>query len=160
MSEEKNEEKDEKKEKKEKKNKKEKKKEKKEKREKEKKEKESSSNEDKDSDKDSEKKEKKNKDKDKDKDKEATGEGKTYNINDIAERAEVNAREVRSFFDTMKRRLEKMKVGSQVRIQGICSFIKVETKPRKSRNPRTGASVEVPAKKKIKIRISNNLKNL
>lgn len=101
--------------------------------------------------------------KEKKKEKSSDGEkskGKTFNVTDIAEKADIESREIKAFFDAFRRKLEKMKVGSQIRLPGICNFMKVETKPRKSRNPRTGEQVDVPAKKKIKVRISNNLKNL
>ena len=98
--------------------------------------------------------------KSKKKDKEEKLKGKTFNANDIAEKADIEPREIKAFFDAFRRKLEKMKVGSQIRLPGICNFMKIETKPRKSRNPRTGEEVDVPAKKKIKVRVSNNLKNL
>lgn len=122
--------------------------------------------------KDKEKKDKKSKKKDKDEEKSKKKDKKSkkkdkkekkikiYSITDIADKADVDSREIKAFFDQFRRRLEKMKVGSKIRFQGICIFEKVETKPRKSRNPRTGDSVDVPAKKKIKTRISPNLKNL
>lgn len=86
--------------------------------------------------------------------------GKTFNASDIAEKADIDSREIKAFFEVFRRKLEKMKIGSQIRLPGICNFLKVETKPRESRNPRTGEKVQVPAKKKIKVRISGNLKNL
>lgn len=87
-------------------------------------------------------------------------EGTNYSITDICENAEVDPTEIKAFFDAFRRKLQKMSVGSQIRIQSLANFSKVKTKPRKSRNPRTGESVDVPAKKKIKIKPSASLKNL
>jgi len=86
--------------------------------------------------------------------------GRTYSVQDIADKADVGIREIKGFFDAFRRRLEKMKVGSRIRLPGICNFEKIETKARKSRNPRTGESVDVPAKRKIRVKVSGNLKNL
>jgi nucleoid DNA-binding protein len=101
--------------------------------------------------------EKENKSNKKDKEKKKP---KTYNIADICDKAEVNERDVKAFVDTLRRRLERMKVGSKVRFPGICNFVKVETNPRVSRNPRTGEKVDVPAKKKIRVTISSKMKDL
>jgi len=102
----------------------------------------------------------KDKEKKKDKDKGEKKKPKTYSVADIAEKADVDPREMKAFFDQFRRRLEKMKVGAKIRVQGICNFEKIETNPRVSRNPRTGEKVDVPAKKKIRVRISANLKDL
>jgi len=102
------------------------------------------------------KSEKKDKKKKKKKDKEI----KSYTIDDISAQADVDERDVKAFFDTLRRRLERMAVGSKVKFPKFCILEKVATNPRKARNPRTGESVDVPAKEKIAFRVSPNLKNL
>jgi len=105
------------------------------------------------------KKDKKDK-KSKKKSKSSNGEPQTFTVADLADKADVDIRDAKSLFNILGRTLEKMPLGSKVRLNNICNFVKIETKPRKSRNPRTGEPVDVPSKRKVKAKISNNLKNL
>lgn len=49
--------------------------------------------------------------------------------------------------------------GESVDLYGICKFEVFQREPRTARNPRTGETVEVPARKAIKVRLSQSLKD-
>lgn len=76
----------------------------------------------------------------------------------LAERAEITmvaARdEVRWFFDTMSGALTS---GDDVRIHGFGSFTLKERAARTGRNPRTGESVKVPARRVVRFVPSTTL---
>jgi len=59
-------------------------------------------------------------------------------------------------FDTIK---ECLKRREPVAISGFGTFKVKETKARVGRNPRTGETVQIPARKKIAFRASKELKN-
>ncbi|MCK9615063.1 MAG: HU family DNA-binding protein [Candidatus Omnitrophica bacterium] len=64
---------------------------------------------------------------------------------------------VDSVFDAIKGSLKKK---DQVAISGFGTFKVKETKARTGRNPKTGESIQIPAKKKIAFRASKDLKAL
>lgn len=76
----------------------------------------------------------------------------------LAERAEITmsaARdEVRWFFDTIAGALEG---GDEVRIHGFGSFKTAQRAARVGRNPRTGESVKVPARRVVRFAASTTL---
>jgi nucleoid DNA-binding protein len=76
----------------------------------------------------------------------------------LAERAEITmsaARdEVRWFFDTIAGALEG---GDEVRIHGFGSFKTAQRAARMGRNPRTGESVKVPARRVVRFAASTTL---
>ncbi|MDD4182443.1 MAG: HU family DNA-binding protein [Candidatus Omnitrophica bacterium] len=64
---------------------------------------------------------------------------------------------VESVFDAIKGSLKKK---DPVAISGFGTFKVKETKARTGRNPKTGESIQIPAKKKIAFRASKDLKAL
>lgn len=76
----------------------------------------------------------------------------------LAERAEITmsaARdEVRWFFDTIAGALQ---AGDEVRIHGFGAFKTAERSARTGRNPRTGESVKVPARRVVRFAASTTL---
>lgn len=62
---------------------------------------------------------------------------------------------VESVFEAIKGSLKKK---DQVAISGFGTFKVKETKARMGRNPKTGESIQIPAKKKIAFRASKDLK--
>jgi DNA-binding protein HU-beta len=76
----------------------------------------------------------------------------------LAKRAEITmsaARdEVRWFFDTLSRSLEK---GDEVRIHGFGSFRTAQRAARMGRNPRTGEAVQVAARRVVRFAPSTTL---
>ena len=56
---------------------------------------------------------------------------------------------------------QALKDGEDVKIKDLGTFKVITTKPRKGRNPKTGEAVEIPAKKTLKFKPSQNfIKNI
>ncbi len=64
---------------------------------------------------------------------------------------------VEKVFGTIKESLKKKEA---VAISGFGTFRVKETKPRTGRNPKTGETIQIPAKKKVTFRASKELKSL
>ncbi len=62
---------------------------------------------------------------------------------------------VDTVFDTIKAALKE---GTQVSVVGFGTFLVKEKRPRKGRNPRTGESIDIPAKSQPFFRAGNILK--
>lgn len=54
--------------------------------------------------------------------------------------------------------LEALQKGEEVRFLGFGSFKVAVSASRKSRNPRTGAEIVLPERKRVKFKVSNNVK--
>ncbi|HEC68835.1 MAG TPA: HU family DNA-binding protein [Candidatus Omnitrophica bacterium] len=63
---------------------------------------------------------------------------------------------VELILDTIKSTLKKRE---PVAISGFGTFKVKETKPRTGRNPKTGETIQIPAKKKLSFRVSKELKS-
>ena len=59
-------------------------------------------------------------------------------------------------FDTITYNLE---LGNEVEIHGFGKFSAVEKKARKARNPATGETIEVPARRSVRFKPSSTLKD-
>ena len=88
------------------------------------------------------------------------GDATKYTMTSVAEAAMLNERDGKAIASAMKRLLETMNVGDSLAIPGIGVFDKIRTKEREARNPKTGGTVTVPPKNRVKFRRSNNLSNL
>ena len=64
---------------------------------------------------------------------------------------------VETLFETIKNSLKKRE---PVAISGFGTFKVKETKERQGRNPKTGETIQIPAKKKIAFRASKELKSI
>lgn len=64
---------------------------------------------------------------------------------------------VETVFDSMKEALGK---GEKIEIRGFGNFKLKTREPRKARNPKTGESVDVPAKKVLHFKIGKELKDM
>jgi len=64
---------------------------------------------------------------------------------------------VDTIWDTIKSSLKKQE---DVAISGFGTFKVKQTKARMGRNPKTGETIQIPAKKKIAFRVSKELKSL
>src|SRR5271165_4705912 len=82
-------------------------------------------------------------------------------IEELSSTAEITRKDaemiVESIFDSVVRALRG---GDKVQIRGLGSFTTHQRKPRLARNPKTGARVEVPAKRVPHFKASNELKDL
>lgn len=76
----------------------------------------------------------------------------------LAARAQISLREAREevkwLFDTVAASLER---GDEVRIHGFGSFKTAQRAPRLGRNPRTGESVRIPARRAVRFSASTSL---
>lgn len=63
---------------------------------------------------------------------------------------------VDTVFDSIKDALQK---GDKVEIRGFGNFRLKERRPRRARNPKTGQSVDVPAKKAIRFKVGKALRD-
>jgi len=64
---------------------------------------------------------------------------------------------VDTIWDTIKGSLKKQE---DVAISGFGTFKVKQTKARMGRNPKTGETIQIPAKKKVAFRVSKELKSL
>jgi nucleoid DNA-binding protein len=64
---------------------------------------------------------------------------------------------VDTIWDTIKGSLKKQE---DVAISGFGTFKVKQTKARMGRNPKTGETIQIPAKKKISFKVSKELKSL
>ena len=64
---------------------------------------------------------------------------------------------VETIWDTIKCSLKKEE---DVAISGFGTFKVKQTKARMGRNPKTGETIQIPAKKKVAFRVSKELKSL
>lgn len=82
-------------------------------------------------------------------------------IEEVSRVADVNKREgeiiVETIFDSV---VKSLRAGDKIEIRGFGSFRTRQRKPRVGRNPKTGAKVEVPAKKIPFFKPSKELKDL
>ena len=78
----------------------------------------------------------------------------------IAEKNEVNNKVARSFLDTLAALaiIEVKKNGVFV-LPGIGRLVRVDRKARTGRNPATGESIKIPAKKVVKFRVAKAAKD-
>jgi integration host factor subunit beta len=82
-------------------------------------------------------------------------------IEQVAQLAEVTRKDgeviVETIFDSI---VKSLRAGDKIEIRGFGSFRTRQRKPRTGRNPKTGAKVEVPAKKIPYFKPSKELKDL
>ena len=82
-------------------------------------------------------------------------------IEEVANLAEVTRKDgeviVETIFDSI---VKSLRAGDKIEIRGFGSFRTRQRKPRTGRNPKTGAKVDVPAKKIPYFKPSKELKDL
>ena len=84
---------------------------------------------------------------------------KTDIVEKIAEIAKINKAEAGRALDSLVSYITaEVKLGNKVKVAGLGTFIMKERAARKARNPKTGAVVDVPAKKAVRFRASKSLK--
>lgn len=81
-------------------------------------------------------------------------------VNAVAAQTDMNKREVegvlQGFTDVVTAVVSK---GEPVAISGFAKFTKVERKARMGRNPATGETIKIPAKKVVKFRVAKVVKD-
>jgi len=85
--------------------------------------------------------------------------GKTDVINEIAKKTGKSKKDSKEFLDTFIWSVKNtLKRGTKVTLTGFGSFYVVRTKQRQGRNPQTGNTITIPAKKVPKFRAGAELK--
>ncbi|MFI5395511.1 MAG: HU family DNA-binding protein [Candidatus Binatia bacterium] len=84
---------------------------------------------------------------------------KSQLVQKLAEAAELNKKQA----DTVLQSLVEITVGSvrkgdPVKIPGLGTFRKVQTKARMGRNPQTGEQIKIPARKKVRFSVAKTFK--
>ena len=83
----------------------------------------------------------------------------TLLVRSLAETCEVNNKVARQFLDTLSSlAIGEVKKNGVFVLPGIGRLVRVDRKARTGRNPATGESIQIPAKKKIAFRASKELK--
>ena len=84
---------------------------------------------------------------------------KTDIVQKIADIAKINKAEAGRALDSLVQYItSEIKTGAKVKVAGLGTFVMKDRAARKARNPKTGAMVDVPAKKAIRFRASKSLK--
>ena len=79
----------------------------------------------------------------------------------IAEETNLPERTVRKVMNTFVDVATKLLAeGEKVTLTGFGTFCMAETKPRKGRNPRTGETIEIPARRVVRFRKGKLLKDI
>ena len=90
----------------------------------------------------------------------AKGMTKTALIRAMAEKMELNNKQVASFFDTLAdTAVKETKKNGEFTIPGIGKLVKAERKARTGRNPQTGEAIKIKAKTVVKFRVSKIAKD-
>jgi DNA-binding protein HU-beta len=84
---------------------------------------------------------------------------KSQLVQKLAEATELNKRQA----DAVLQKLVDITVGSvrkgdPVKIPGLGTFRKVQTKARMGRNPQTGEQIKIPARKKVRFSVAKTFK--
>ncbi len=78
----------------------------------------------------------------------------------IAEKNEVNNKVARGFLDTLATvAIAEVKKNGVFVLPGIGRLVRVDRKARTGRNPATGESIKIPAKKVVKFRVAKAAKD-
>lgn len=77
-------------------------------------------------------------------------------VNSISETTGIKKVEVAATLETLTTKMrEILSKGDEVNINGLGKFVLVDRKARTARNPKTGESVNVDAKKVVKFKVSS-----
>ncbi|MGB8952725.1 MAG: HU family DNA-binding protein [Candidatus Aminicenantales bacterium] len=86
--------------------------------------------------------------------------GKKEMVSKMAKVAGITLRQAESSFEALVKEIQtSLKAGKRVTFSGFGSFEVKMRKPRKGRNPKTGESISIPTKKRIKFNPSRSFKN-
>ena len=81
-------------------------------------------------------------------------------INKIASNLDMKKTEARAAVDSVITNIvDSLKSGKEVRLVGFGTFLVSKREARTGRNPRTGETIQIPAKKVPKFRAGKDLKN-
>jgi DNA-binding protein HU-beta len=84
----------------------------------------------------------------------------TQLVRSLAERCEVNNKVARQFLDELSTMaVAEVKKNGVFVLPGIGRLVRVDRKARTGRNPLTGESIKIPAKKVVKFRVAKAAKD-
>ena len=84
----------------------------------------------------------------------------TQLVRSLAEKCEVNNKTARLFLDEMAAlAIAEVKKNGVFALPGIGRLVRVDRKARTGRNPATGESIKIPAKKVVKFRVAKAAKD-
>jgi DNA-binding protein HU-beta len=84
----------------------------------------------------------------------------TQLVKQLAEKTEVNNKTARLFVDTLAAlAITEVKKNGVFVLPGIGRLVRVDRKARTGRNPATGESIKIPAKKVVKFRVAKAAKD-
>ena len=84
----------------------------------------------------------------------------TQLVRSIAEATEVNNKVARTFLDTLSTMaIAEVKKNGVFVLPGIGRLVRVDRKARTGRNPATGETIKIPAKKVVKFRVAKAAKD-
>ncbi|MBP7792672.1 MAG: HU family DNA-binding protein [Candidatus Goldbacteria bacterium] len=77
----------------------------------------------------------------------------------IAEKAGVSKKEAKTVLEAFNSEIiEVLKKEKKVKLPGLGIFVVKERKARMGRNPKTGETIQIPAKKVVKFRVAKDVK--
>ena len=84
----------------------------------------------------------------------------TQLVRSLAETCEVNNKQARGFLDALSSMaINEVKKNGVFILPGIGRLVRVDRKARTGRNPATGESIKIPAKKVVKFRVAKAAKD-
>jgi DNA-binding protein HU-beta len=84
----------------------------------------------------------------------------TQLVRDLATKCELNNKQAREFLDTLAvMAIAEVKKNGLFVLPGIGRLVRVDRKARVGRNPATGESIKIPAKKVVKFRVAKAAKD-
>lgn len=85
---------------------------------------------------------------------------KTQLIQKLADAAEITKKQAGAVLDELvNTTVASVKKGDPVKIPGLGTFRKVQTKARMGRNPQTGEAIKIPARKKVRFTVAKTFKD-
>ncbi len=84
---------------------------------------------------------------------------KSQLVQKLADAADVNKKQADAVLQTLVEvTVGSVRKGDPVKIPGLGTFRKVQTKARMGRNPQTGEQIKIPARKKVRFSVAKTFK--
>ena len=84
---------------------------------------------------------------------------KSQLVQKLAEAADVSKKQADAVLQTLVEvTVASVRKGDPVKIPGLGTFRKVQTKARMGRNPQTGEQIKIPARKKVRFSVAKTFK--
>jgi DNA-binding protein HU-beta len=85
---------------------------------------------------------------------------KSQLLQKLADDAGITKKDVGALLDSLVTlTVNSVRKGDPVKIQGLGTFRKVQTKARMGRNPQTGEPIKIPARKKVRFSVAKSFKD-